>query len=150
MHNPEKKQSTLESEKKELILEFLKKHTLAVIATSHADGSPEAAVIDFSVRDNLEIVFDTFKETRKYSNLQRQSKVAFVVGWDRNVTVQYEGDGIEVSAPEVEEYQKEHIAKVPFEKQFIERGARMFKVVPRWIRYSDFSKEPSDFVELEF
>ncbi|RYG85124.1 MAG: pyridoxamine 5'-phosphate oxidase family protein, partial [Alphaproteobacteria bacterium] len=47
---------------KHIILEFLKKHTLAVIATCHTDGTPEAATIDFAARDNLEIVFSTFQD----------------------------------------------------------------------------------------
>ncbi|NRQ15265.1 hypothetical protein BHMPCIPO_02513 [Ensifer sesbaniae] len=65
---------------KRMILEFLRKHTLAVIATCHRNGTPEAATIDFSVRDNLEIVFDTFKDTRKFDNFAERPGVAFVVG----------------------------------------------------------------------
>ena len=135
---------------KTIILEFLKKHTLAVIATTHLDGAPEAAAIDFSVRDNLELVFDTFKETRKYANLLNKGSVAFVIGWDENITVQYEGDAIAVPISDVAQYQKEHIEKVPFERQFIEKGAIMFKVIPRWIRYSDFTKDPIECMEIRF
>ncbi|WP_225525029.1 pyridoxamine 5'-phosphate oxidase family protein [Rhizobium leguminosarum] len=91
---------------KKVILEFLRRHTLAVIATSHADGKPEAAVIDFSVRDNLEIVFDTFEQTRKFENLSDRRSVALVVGWDKNITVQYEGDAMKVSASDVQEYRR--------------------------------------------
>ncbi|MBB4440936.1 MULTISPECIES: hypothetical protein [Rhizobium] len=47
--------------------------------TSHADGKPEAAAIDFSVRDNLEIVFDTFEQPRKVENLSDRGSVALVV-----------------------------------------------------------------------
>jgi len=137
-------------EKKQIILEFLKKHTLGVIATTYPDGTPEAAAIDFSVRDNLEIVFDTFKETHKYPNLLQKGDVAVVVGWDENITVQYEGKAFEVSSSEVETYKKEHIEKVPFEKQFVDRGAVMFKIIPRLIRYSDFNKEPPEKIEVRF
>ncbi len=139
-----------DDDKKQLILEFLKKHTLGVIATVYSDGTPEAAAIDFSVRDNLEIVFDTFKETRKYPNLLQKNDVAIVVGWDDNITVQYEGKAFEVPSSEVEAYKKEHIEKVPFEKQFVDRGAVMFKIIPRLIRYSDFNKEPPERIELNF
>lgn len=140
----------MNKDSQKLILEFLQRHTLAVIATSHPDGTPEAAVIDFSVRDNLELVFDTFKESRKYSNLLKKSSVAFVIGWDGNVTVQYEGDALMVAPPDTKRYQKEHIEKVPFEKQFIEKGAVVFRVIPRWIRYSNFNKNPTEFVEIRF
>jgi uncharacterized pyridoxamine 5'-phosphate oxidase family protein len=132
-----------------LILEFLKKHTLAVIATCHRNGMPEAAVIDFSVRDNLEIVFDTFKDTRKFNNLAERSGVAFVVGWDNNITVQYEGTAVKVPAADVEDYQEAHLNSVPAEREFVESGAVIFRVTPRWIRYSDFNKEPPELIEIE-
>lgn len=130
------------------ILEFLRKHTLAVIATSHRSGAPEAAAIDFSVRDNLELVFDTFEYTRKFANLSEQSSVAFVIGWDNNITVQYEGDAVKVPTSDIERYQEAHLESVPAEREFVEKGAVVFKVDPRWIRYSDFTKEPPEVIEL--
>jgi hypothetical protein len=57
--------------KRRMILEFLRKHVLAVIATCHRNGTPEAATIDFSVLDNLDIVFSAFRETRKFSKVER-------------------------------------------------------------------------------
>ncbi len=84
-----------------MILEFLRQHTLAVIATSSRDGRPEAAAIDFSVRDDLEIVFDTFEHTRKFANLSDQSHVALVIGWDNGITIQYEGEAAKVSADDL-------------------------------------------------
>jgi hypothetical protein len=139
----------MDVENKQKILDFLNNHTLAVIATCHPDGTPEAAVIDFSIRDDLELVFDTFNQTRKYSNLLAKRGVALVVGWDQNITVQYEGDAFEVPAPAVAQYQKEHLDKVPFEGRYIEEGAVMFKVIPRWIRFSDFTKEPPEIIEID-
>ncbi|WP_244494273.1 MULTISPECIES: pyridoxamine 5'-phosphate oxidase family protein [unclassified Ensifer] len=115
---------------KKVILEFLRQHTLAVIATSHADGKPEAAAIDFSVRDNLEIVFDTSEQTRKFENLSDRTSVALVVGWDKNITVQYEGDAMKVSASEMQEYQKAHLESVPVERESLSR------MVPSCLRSS--------------
>lgn len=135
---------------KRIILEFLRGHTLAVVATSNRDGRPQAAAIDFSVRDTLEIVFDTFEHTRKFLNLSTSSHVAFVVGWDNNITVQYEGDASRVPARDIERYQEEHLASVPAEREFVEKGAVIFKVDPRWIRYSDFTKDPPDIIEVSF
>src|SRR5262249_15124611 len=113
--------------KKRTILEFLRKHTLAVIATCHRNGTPEAAAIDFSVRDNLESVFDTIKETRKFNNLAERPGVAFVVGWNDNITVQYEGEATRVPAEDIEQYQESHLNSVPAEREFIKRGAVVFK-----------------------
>ncbi|WP_246762926.1 pyridoxamine 5'-phosphate oxidase family protein [Rhizobium sp. NZLR1] len=139
-----------EDHTKRMILEFLRKHTLAVIATCHRNGTPEAATVDFSVRDNLEIVFDTFKDTRKFNNLAERPGVAFVVGWNDNITVQYEGEATSVRAADIEQYQEAHLNSVPAEREFIERGAVMFKATPRWIRYSDFNKEPPELIEIQF
>jgi uncharacterized pyridoxamine 5'-phosphate oxidase family protein len=139
-----------EDHTKRMILEFLRKHTLAVIATCHRNGTPEAATVDFSVRDNLEIVFDTFRDTRKFDNLAERPGVAFVVGWNDNITVQYEGEATRVPAADIEQYQEAHLDSVPAEREFIERGAVMFKATPRWIRYSDFNKEPPELIEVQF
>jgi uncharacterized pyridoxamine 5'-phosphate oxidase family protein len=138
-----------EDHTKRVILEFLRKHTLAVIATCHRNGTPEAATVDFSVRDNLEIVFDTFKDTRKFDNLAERPGVAFVVGWNDNITVQYEGEATRVPAADIEQYQDAHLDSVPAEREFLERGAVMFKATPRWIRYSDFNKEPPELIEVQ-
>lgn len=132
------------------VLEFLKRHTLAVIATTHPNGTPAAAVIDFSVRDEMEIVFDTFSHTRKYGNLIRNPAVAFVIGWDENVTVQFEGLAEPVPDIDVARYQRDHLERVPEEREFIERGAIIFRVRPRWIRYSDFTSDPATIFELTF
>jgi len=133
-----------------VVLEFLKRHKLATIATVHPNGTPEAAAIDFSVRDDLEIVFDTFDDTRKYSNLTQNPAAAFVIGWDSNITVQYEGHAEPVPAIDVARYQRYHIEHVPEEREFIERGAIVFRVRPHWIRYSDFTSDPPYIVELTF
>lgn len=135
---------------KRKILEFLRKHNLAVIATCHPNGAPEAATIDFAVRDDLEIVFSTFKDTRKFSNLGERPGVAFVVGWDDNVTVQFEGEAVRVPTADVARYEKAFLDMVPAEREFIERGAVLFKATPRWIRYSDFNKEPPELIEIRY
>jgi uncharacterized pyridoxamine 5'-phosphate oxidase family protein len=139
-----------EDQKKRMIFEFLSKHTLAVIATCHRNGAPEAATIDFSVRDNLEVVFSTFKETRKFTNLAERPGIALVVGWDDNITVQYEGEAVRVPEADTEQYQEAFLNSVPAEREFIERGALLFKARPRWIRYSDFNKDPPELIEIQF
>jgi uncharacterized pyridoxamine 5'-phosphate oxidase family protein len=136
--------------KKPIVLEFLKKHVLAVIATCHRNGTPEAATIDFCVLDDFEILFSSFKETRKFKNIAERPGVAFVIGWDDNITVQYEGDATAVPAADLQKYQEVFLNSVPAEREFIERGAVLFKATPQWIRYSDFNKEPPELIEIEF
>jgi len=42
------------------------------------------------------------------------------------------------------------VKSVPAEREFVEKGAVVFRVEPRWIRYSDYSKTPPDVIELGF
>jgi len=139
-----------EDQTKRMILEFMRKHVLAVIATCHRNGTPEAATIDFVVRDNFEIVFSAFEETRKFRNLAERPGVAFVVGWDDNITVQYEGEATTVPVTDIQQYQEVFLESVPDDREFIERGAAMFKATPRCIRYSDFNKAPPELIEIQF
>ena len=54
-------------------------------------ASPLAAVAGIAVTDALEIIFDTLTTSRKYANLRADPRVALVIGWDAEQTVQYEG-----------------------------------------------------------
>jgi pyridoxamine 5'-phosphate oxidase-like protein len=69
------------------ILEFAKRHRLAVLATVSAWNIPEAA----AVTEELELVFDTLTTSRKYINLKANPNIAFVIGWDNEATLQAEG-----------------------------------------------------------
>jgi pyridoxine/pyridoxamine 5'-phosphate oxidase len=72
------------------LLAFLQKHRLAVVNSIH-DGAPQAAVVDITITDELEIVFDTLTTSRKYANLRTDPRAALVIGWDAEQTVQFEG-----------------------------------------------------------
>lgn len=60
-------------DKKKFILEFIKRHTLAVIATVNRENKVEAAVIEFGETENLELIFDTLSNSRKHRNIKRNS-----------------------------------------------------------------------------
>lgn len=50
----------------------------------------------------------------------------------------------------IEQYQEAYLNSVPAAREFVERGAMMFKATPRWIRYSYFNKEPPELIEIQF
>ena len=138
-------------EQKKTILEFIKKHTLAVLATISPESKPEAAAIEFSEKDNFELIFDTFPTFRKYKNLQTNPNVAVVIGWDKDITVQYEGEAVELKGDELMEYKKIHATKLPDSAKFIEmEDLRLFKIIPKWIRYSDISVSPWKTFDVKF
>src|SRR6185369_6461632 len=73
------------------LLPFLQKHRLGVQSTVSPSGDPQAAVVGIAVTPDLEIVFDTLDTTRKCRNLRADPRIAFVIGWNEEITVQLEG-----------------------------------------------------------
>lgn len=131
------------SDSEKIILDFIKKHALAVISTVNHLGNPESAVLEFSETDKLEIIFDTFSTYRKYKNILNNPRVAFVIGWDNDISVQYEGIATELEGEELKKFKNIHITKLPKAKKFVDMDiVRYFKVKPKWIRYSDLSVNP--------
>ena len=138
-------------DKKKQILEFIRQNRLAVVSTIDSKESrPEAALVVYSETENLELIFATFSDSRKYENLQKNQKVALVIGgWDEDITVQYEGIAKELEGADVEEYRKIHLAKNPESEEYAyDEKQRFFKVTPTWIRYSDLTKEPPEIFEI--
>ena len=121
------------------LLAFLRRHRLCVQASASAGGSPQAAVVGYGVSDDLEIVFDTLGASRKMENLRRNRRVAIVVGWDDEQTVQIEGVADEPRGEELDRIKAVYFRAYP---DGVERqawaGITYVRVVPRWIRYSDF------------
>lgn len=126
------------------ILAFLKNWPMATISTIMPGLlQPESALIAFAQTDKLEIIFESFADTRKWRNLQKNQHVALVVGWDvkRHITLQYEGLANAIPVSEIEKYATIFLAKdTPCSETFLhDPRVRLFKVRPTWIRYSDYT-----------
>jgi len=136
---------------KKIVANFINKHKLAVLSTVGTDEKPESAVLEFGDTTNLELIFDTYIVSRKYDNLQTNKHVAFVIGWDENITVQYEGIAEELKGDESQKYQEVYWIKNPAAKRWgTKEGITYFKVTPTWIRYSDLNKNPWGVFEIKF
>lgn len=120
------------------------------MSTVNPAGKPQSAVVEFGDTDDLEIIFDTFANARKYKNLQNCKDVSIVVGWDNNITVQYEGKAQELFGEELERCKEIYFGKNPDAKKWDKVGIKYFKVQPAWIRYSDLNKDPWEVFEIEF
>ncbi len=139
------------------ILHFLHAHPLATLATVHKDArtrAPEAALVAFAEFGSLELVFETFNDSRKYANLLGNPRVALVVGWDvhRHVTLQYEGVARQVSGDEAVECRGVLLQKkTPCTEAFLrDPRVRLFRVSPVWIALSDYTAAPPKVIELKF
>ena len=121
------------------LLDFLQKHRLGVLATVSPNGDPEAAVVGIAVTDRLELVFDTLDTTRKCQNLRNHANIAFVIGWDDEMTVQVEGIADEPAGPELDRLKTTYFAAYPDgSSRQSWPGITYFRVRPTWARYSDF------------
>ncbi len=122
---------------------YLSKRGLGVVSSIGPDGAPQSALVGYAVTPSLELVFDTVASTRKYSNLIARPKCSFVIGWDAEHTVQYEGVAREVRNAELAPYRELYFkAWTDGPRRLSWPGIAYFVVTPVWIRYSDFARDP--------
>ena len=125
--------------KKSELLEFIRAHGLAVVATTSATGAPEAALVNIAVTDDLELIFYALQDTRKCVNLRRDPRVAAVIGWESEKTLQYEGTADEPRDEELAGLKKIYGASRPDAQfQMSWPGVTYFRVRPSWIRMSNY------------
>lgn len=102
-------------------------------------GVPQAAVVGYGISDRLEIVFDTLGTTRKMQNLRRNPRIALVIGWDDDQTVQLEGLADEPTGSELDRLKQVYFDAHP---DGVDRqtwpNLTYVRVRPTWVRYSDF------------
>jgi general stress protein 26 len=131
------------------LVSFLRRHKLAVQASVAPGGAPQAAVVGFAVSDALEIVFDTTEATRKYRNLRADPRIAVVIGWDREITVQLEGVADFPSGMELERIRECYFLAYPDGRERLAwPGITHVRVRPTWVRYTDFTRSPPLILEL--
>ncbi len=133
---------------KQEIYNFIQKHNLAVLSTVSSLQAPEAALVGIAVTDELELIFDTLGSSRKCCNLRANPRIAFVIGWANEITMQYEGVADEPVGDELEFYKDVYFKKMP-EGRRREKLPDIvyFRVKPKWIRYSDFNKPGRQTIE---
>jgi hypothetical protein len=131
------------------LLVVLRKYNLAVQASVAPTGAPQAAVVGFAVTDALEIIFDTVASSRKYRNLLADPRVALVIGWENEVTVQIEGLADVPVGDDLERVRACYFIAYPDGRERLAwPGITHLRVRPTWVRYSDFTQNPPRIVEL--
>ncbi len=133
----------MKKDDKKVVIDFIKKNKIGTSSTISPDGKPEATSMAISQKDNLELIFQTPNNTRKYYNLKRNPRVAIVFGFDVDefITIQYEGIAREAEAQEIDECRKIHINKGEKSQEYAYLPQNKYFIVkPRWIRYWDFDK----------
>lgn len=142
---------------KRTILNFLQKNVLSTISTVNPQkNQPESALVAYAELPNLELIFTTLQGSRKYENLLKNNKVALVVGWDPRpqywATLQYEGIATRIPEKEVAHYKKIFSMKkdTPCSEEFLSKPEmKLFKIIPTWIGFSDFTGNNPKVIELK-
>ena len=123
------------------IYEFIRVRRLAVASTVAANGAPQAALVGIAVTPDLEIIFDTTDATRKCPNLRRDPRIALVIGWDGDQTLQIEGVADEPKGEELDRLKAVYFAAHPDGTQREGwPGLTYFRVKPRWLRFSNYDR----------
>lgn len=119
--------------------ELLQRNRLAVLATTSPGGRPGAALIGVAVCDDLHVVFDTLRTSRKHTNLLANPYVALVIGWDDEATFQYEGLARVTRDPR---RLADYFSAFPDGRQrALSQEVVHVLIRPTWIRYSDYGGE---------
>ena len=109
------------------LAELFRSQNLATLAT-HNDGQPYASLVAFYAADDLKhIYFVTPKTTRKFANLNADSRVAVMVNSSTNqasdfhqaISVTAIGCAVEIRGSEKEPILKQYLAKHPHLDEFV-------------------------------
>ena len=132
---------------KQLLFQFLDTCRLGVLSSLGPMGAPQSALVGIAVTPVLEIIFDTLEKSRKFANIARDPRVAFVICWQGEVTVQYEGVARWISSTELGPYHEIYFRKYTDGPSRLKwDGITYYVVTPKWIRCSDYDQTPPEIV----
>ena len=136
---------------KQGLLKFLTTNRLGVLSTIGPKGEPQSALVGIAITPEFEIVFDCVARSRKFANLRRDTRAAFVVGWQGEVTVQFEGVAKQISSTELGKHHEIYFQAFADGPERLKwEDISYFVVAPKWIRYSDFAKSPPEIRDFTF
>lgn len=132
------------------LYDFIQAHKLAIVATVSEDKKSESALVGIAVTNDLKIIFDTSSKSRKYANILSSPSISFVIGWDNEQTLQYEGTAKILKDEQLNELKEKYFETFPDGKER-EKWVDIVYICadPKWIRYSDFN-EPMKVEEQKF
>jgi pyridoxine/pyridoxamine 5'-phosphate oxidase len=136
------------------LTDFMLHQRLAVVSSISPEGKPESAVVAVAVSRDLELVFDTLRNTRKFVNLRHNPHVSVVLGgWNDGDerTVQYEGIAEIPGGTELRHVQDLYFDTFPEGRERMGWGGISYvRIKPDWLRFSDFNVTPPKVIELRF
>lgn len=127
---------------------FLRRHKTGVLATISPNSVPHASMVYYTADDAFNIYFLTLIDSRKYSGLSANPKVAFTVSTpDVPQTLQIEGMAMDISLDQEAAKKKEELFAVlnsnpwffaPVTKLDPAETVIVW-VRPTWVRWADYA-----------
>ncbi len=138
----------MEPDSRAAALAFLKAHKTGVLATIAESGAPHARTVYFASDDTFGIYFVTNADTRKWADLQKDARAAFVVS-NESVpqTLQIEGSIENLTGTALIEPALVDLAAVILSNthyfapltRFNPADMVFLKLTPQWVRFGDFT-----------
>ena len=125
---------------------FAVANPLGVVSTSDPGRGPEAALVSFAVTQDGTILFNARLDSRKIANIERDARVALVIGCEGPVSVQVEGVAALPTDPERAEWSEEFARHFPQSRAF-DPEFTVVRVRPHWLRVYDASTRPAAVTE---
>ncbi len=128
-------------------VESLRKST-GVLSTIAQDGAIDSAVVYFTLDKNLNLYFFARANSRKSQNIVNNSLVSFTAYSEETMqTFQLRGDASLIEDPAEQSVAFENLLKIANEAskghppitQMMQSEINVFKMIPLWARFSDFS-----------
>lgn len=124
------------------LIDFVRRRRLAVVATRDVSGAPEAALVGVAATDRAELVFDTSARSRKCVNLRAFPRVAVVIGWEDEVTVQGEGLADVLAGPERDRCLTAYFEQYPDGRERAkDPDIVLVRIQLDWVRLCDYRPE---------
>jgi hypothetical protein len=121
------------------VRDFIARHRYGVISTTGLGGEPQSALVGIAVSPDLELLFDTVDSSRKISNLRRDPRASFVVGWENEQTLQYEGVADFPAGEDLAAFKRIYFAAWPDGPERESwKGITYVRIKPRWLRFSSY------------
>lgn len=137
---------------KDFLYNFIRQYKFGVLATVSPNNIPESAYVGIAVTPDLRIIFDTVSDSRKYKNLLLNPNISFVIGWNNEQTIQYEGTAKIPDTNDLDNLLQTYFIVFPDGKDRKEnwKNIAYFCVKPKWIRYSNFNEVTPKVEEIKF
>lgn len=141
------------------LLDFLRGHLVASLATIRPDGRAHASTIYYAIDENLNFFFVTKEGTNKHTNIERNAAVALAISDETTLdTVQIEGAARRAAGKEflsaidtlTQKVVRNHRQWDKIPASLIKSGQFAFYVIePSWIRWMNY-QDWNDIVKFEY